>query len=105
MSLLKWCCKGRKKITTQYTPIEPQQIKTAQIIEINKAKEETLLVARLVSALKLSYMECFESNMDPTKMEWQIDAVIRVILSQCYHLGHKHDIRGLEKRLQYALLR
>ena len=73
--------------------------------ETNLATSNVSSLALLISALKLSYMECFESNMDPTKMEWQIDAVIRVILSQCYHLGHKHDIRGLEKRLQYALLR
>ena len=69
-----------------------QNINSAQIIEINTVEDETLLIARLISAVKLSFEQAFLSDLDSPNMKQQIDAVIRGTLPQYYHLRHWHHI-------------
>ena len=54
-----------------------RHINSAQIIEINTVEDETLLIARLISAVKLSSEQSYLSDMDSPNMKQQIDAVIR----------------------------
>ena len=69
-----------------------QNINSAQIIEINTVEDETLLIARLISAVKLSFEQAFLSDLDSPNMKQQIDAVIRGTLPQNYHLRHWHHV-------------
>ena len=51
------------------TQMRSQNINSAQIIEINTVEDETLLIARLISAVRLSSEQAFLSDLDSLNMK------------------------------------
>ena len=68
---------AEEKLQNDDTQMISRNINSAQIIEINTVEDETLLIARLISAVRLSSEQAFLSDLDSPNMKRQIDAVIR----------------------------
>ena len=68
---------AEEKLQKDDTQTKSWNINSAQIIEINTVEDETLLIARLISAVRLSSEQAFLSDLDSPNMKGQIDAVIR----------------------------
>jgi hypothetical protein len=94
------------KLQNDTTHMKSQNINSAQIIEINTVEDETLFIARLISAVKFSSEQAFLSDLDTPNMKQQIDAVIRgdltsvlspETLTSCWGIGKEiarciHDV-------------
>ena len=68
---------AEEKLQNDDTQMKSWNINSAQIIQINTVEDETLLIARLISAVRLSSEQSYLSDMDSPNMKQQIDAVIR----------------------------
>jgi hypothetical protein len=68
---------AEEKLQNDNTHMKAWNINSAQNIEINTVEDETLLIARMISAEKLSSEQAFLSDLDSPNMKQQIDAVIR----------------------------
>jgi hypothetical protein len=68
---------AEENLQNDATQMKSWNINSIQSIEINTVEDETLLIARLISAVKLSSEQAFLSDLDSPNMKGQIDAVIR----------------------------
>ena len=82
-----------------------QNINAAHIIEINTVEDDTLLLARLISAVRLNSEQAFLSDISNPNIERQIDAVIRgdltsvlspETLASCWGIGQEIARRTLD---------
>jgi hypothetical protein len=66
-----------EKLQNDDTQMRSWNINSAQNIQINTVEDETLLIARLISTVKLSSEEACLNYLDSPNMKQKIDAVIR----------------------------
>ena len=60
---------AEEKLQNDDTQMKSRNINSAQIMEINTAEDETLLIARLISAVRLSSEQAFLSDLDSPNMK------------------------------------
>ena len=66
-----------EKLRNDDTQMRSWNMNSDKIIEINTVENETLLIARLISAVKLRSEQAFLSEIDSPNIKQQIDAAIR----------------------------
>ena len=87
---------AEEKLQNDTTQMKSKNVNSAHMIEINTLEDERLLIARLISAVRLSSEQAFLCDMDSPNMKQQIDAVIRGVhysvlspetLASCWGIG------------------